>query len=97
MLVVKQMLARSAAIGVCLALPFAVAPAQAENLYNAAQYSGAHGGQLDVPLNKSQILTVDQVFSKALIGNQEIADILPMTNKSLYVLGKQMDHQSHPL
>jgi pilus assembly protein CpaC len=49
-----------------------------------------HGGQLDVPLNKSQILSVDRPFAKALVGNQEIADILPMTNRSLYVLGKKM-------
>ncbi|MBK5265587.1 MAG: type II and III secretion system protein family protein [Alphaproteobacteria bacterium] len=49
-----------------------------------------HGGQLDVPLNKSQILNVDRVFTKALVGNSEIADILPMTNRSLYVLGKKM-------
>ncbi|HKX22935.1 MAG TPA: type II and III secretion system protein family protein [Rhizorhapis sp.] len=49
-----------------------------------------HGGQLDVPLNKSQILTVDRPFTKALVGNQEIADILPMSNRSLYVLGKKM-------
>jgi len=49
-----------------------------------------HAGQLDVPLNKSQVLTVDRPFSKALVGNQEIADILPMTNRSVYVLGKKM-------
>ncbi len=90
MLAIKQMAARTAIIASMLALPLASVPAQAETLYNAGQYSGAHGGQLDVPLNKSQILTVDRVFSKALIGNETIADILPMTNKSLYVLGKKM-------
>lgn len=64
--------------------------ATAQSIYTAEQYSGAHGGQLDVPLNKSQILNVDQNFARAMIGNDEIADILPMTNRSLYVLGKQM-------
>ncbi|MCF8709401.1 type II and III secretion system protein family protein [Rhizorhapis sp. SPR117] len=49
-----------------------------------------HGGQLDVPLNKSQILNVDRAFTKALVGNDEIADVLPMSNRSLYVLGKKM-------
>ncbi|KFG89638.1 Flp pilus assembly protein secretin CpaC [Sphingobium herbicidovorans NBRC 16415] len=49
-----------------------------------------HAGQFDVPLNKSQVLTVDRPFSKAMVGNQEIADILPMTNRSLYVLGKKV-------
>src|SRR3546814_10008883 len=45
---------------------------------------------LDVPLNKSQVLTVDRPFAKALVGNAEIADVLPMTNRSVYVLGKKM-------
>lgn len=49
-----------------------------------------HAGQLDVPLNKSQVLTVDRPFAKALVGNQDIADVLPMTNRSLYVLGKKV-------
>ncbi|WP_449473271.1 type II and III secretion system protein family protein [Sphingobium chungangianum] len=43
-----------------------------------------------MPLNKSQVLTVDRAFSKALVGNQEVADILPLTNRSLYVLGKKV-------
>lgn len=49
-----------------------------------------HGGQLDIPLNKSQVLNVDRPFAKAMVGNDEVADILPMTNRSLYVLGKKM-------
>ncbi len=68
----------------------AMTPAFGQSVYTADKYSGAHGGQLDVPLNKSQILNVDRNFSRAMIGNDEIADILPMTNRSLYVLGKQM-------
>jgi pilus assembly protein CpaC len=73
-----------------LASTAATAPAFGQSVYTADQYSGAHGGQLDVPLNKSQILNVDRNFSRAMIGNDEIADILPMTNRSLYVLGKKM-------
>ena len=73
------------------ALP-AVAQVQAQAASTAALSvnNAMHGGQLDVPLNKSQILSVDRPFAKALVGNQEIADILPMTNRSLYVLGKKM-------
>ena len=48
-----------------------------------------HGGELAVPVNKSQVLRVDRPYSKALIGNPEVADILPLTNQSLYVLGKK--------
>lgn len=49
-----------------------------------------HGGELAVPVNKSQVLRVDRPYSKALIGNPEIADILPLTSQSIYVLGKKM-------
>ena len=50
---------------------------------------GSHAGQLEVPINKSQVLRVDRPFAKALIGNPDIADVLPLTNRSLYVLGKK--------
>src|SRR5687768_3193472 len=48
-----------------------------------------HAGELVVPINKSQVVRVDRPYAKALIGNPEIADILPLTNQSLYVLGKK--------
>ena len=76
------------ALGTALAIGGAAsAPAQIASL-TASNVD--HAGQLDVPLNKSQVLTVDRPFSKALVGNQEVADILPMTNRSLYVLGKKV-------
>lgn len=52
--------------------------------------SGVSAGQLDVPLNKSQMLTVDQPVGRVMVGNQEIADILPITTKSIYVLGRKL-------
>src|SRR4051794_18665596 len=58
----------------------------------AAQISvaeGVHAGELDVPVNKSQVIRADRPYSKALIGNPDIADVLPLTNNSLYVLGKK--------
>jgi pilus assembly protein CpaC len=51
--------------------------------------SGVDAGELDVPVNKSQILRVDQPYTKALIGNPDIADIVPITPTSVYVLGKK--------
>ena len=50
---------------------------------------GVHAGELAVPVNKSQVLRTDRPYSKALIGNPEIADVLPLTDSSLYVLGKK--------
>ncbi|AZI35426.1 Flp pilus assembly protein [Caenibius tardaugens NBRC 16725] len=49
-----------------------------------------HGGTLEVPMNKSQVVTADQAIAKAMVGNPEIADIVPLTDRSIYVLGKTM-------
>src|SRR5689334_5750342 len=51
--------------------------------------SGMQAGELDVPVNKSQVLRADRPYSKALIGNPEIADIVPISSTSVYVLGKK--------
>jgi pilus assembly protein CpaC len=51
--------------------------------------SGVDAGELDVPINKSQVLRVDRPYSKALIGNPDIADIVPISPTSVYVLGKK--------
>lgn len=46
------------------------------------------GAVMTVPLNKSQTLRVDRAYAKAIIGNPEIADVLPLSLTSVYVLGK---------
>lgn len=66
-----------------------VTPALAQG-YSTSSDAGLLAGQLDVPLNKSQVVTVDRPFARAMVGNEAIADIVPVTNRSLYVLGKQM-------
>jgi pilus assembly protein CpaC len=50
---------------------------------------GVHAGELMVPLNKSQVLRVDRPFSQVSIGNAAIADVQPITNQQVYVLGKK--------
>ncbi len=59
-----------------------------------AQASGdqvsIHAGAVEVPVNKSQVITADRPIAKALIGNDEIADIFPISQSSVYVLGKSM-------
>lgn len=49
-----------------------------------------HVGAVEIPVNKSQIVTAGRPISKALIGNEEIADIFPVSDRSVYVLGKKM-------
>jgi pilus assembly protein CpaC len=51
--------------------------------------SDVNAGELDVPVNKSQVLRADRAYTKALIGNPEIADIVPISDTSVYVLGKK--------
>ena len=51
--------------------------------------SNVTAGELEVPVNKSQVLRSDQPYTKALIGNPDIADIVPISDTSVYVLGKK--------
>ena len=78
-----------------LCAAIAIAAATAVSAPATAQITISEGdairaGELAVPLNKSQVLRSDRPFAKALIGNPDIADILPLSNQSLYVLGKKM-------
>lgn len=71
-----------AALAATTALPAAIPTA-------AAQTAGPlHAGTLEVPVNKSEVVTSDRPISKALIGSSDIADVLPISNRSVYVLGK---------
>jgi pilus assembly protein CpaC len=82
----RASLIRSVAIAASFAPPLTIAqPAIAQ----VAVASGIDAGELDVPVNKSQVLRVDRVYSKALIGNPDIADIVPISGTSVYVLGKK--------
>lgn len=49
-----------------------------------------HAGTLEVPVNKSEIVSTDVSIAKAMIGNDDIADVLPVSGRSIYVLGKKM-------
>lgn len=49
-----------------------------------------HAGELSVPVNQSQILRLDVPFSSLLVGDSKVADVLALTNKSIYVLGKKI-------
>jgi pilus assembly protein CpaC len=45
---------------------------------------------MNVPINKSQTLRVDRPIGKAAIGNDKIADVLPVSLSSVYILGKEV-------
>ncbi|WP_185965021.1 type II and III secretion system protein family protein [Glacieibacterium frigidum] len=47
------------------------------------------GEAVTVAQGKSQLIHIARRFSKVLVGNQEVADVLPMNAETLYVLGKK--------
>ena len=69
-----------------LALLWTAQTAQADVL---PMQTGRHAGVMTVPLNKSQVLRIDRPFAKALIGNSDIADVMPLSSSSVYILGKK--------
>lgn len=48
-----------------------------------------HAGELEVPVNKSKVVTADRPIARAMIGSSDVADVLPLSERSIYVLGKK--------
>ena len=64
--------------------------ARAQVAVDALDTDQIHAGEFVVPINKSQVLKIDQPFTELLIGNPKIADVVALTNQSVYVLGKEL-------
>jgi pilus assembly protein CpaC len=43
-----------------------------------------------VTLNKSRTVPIDRVFASAVVGSTDIADVLPMSDRSIYIQGKKI-------
>ena len=65
-----------------------VAAASALPAGNAPMVDAHSGIVMNVPVNKSQTLRLDRPFAKAVIGNDDIADVMPTSISSIYVQGK---------
>ncbi|MDP9423507.1 MAG: type II and III secretion system protein family protein [Pseudomonadota bacterium] len=81
---------RGAALGASIAVAALAVAAPVSAQITVSPADDVEAGELAVPLNKSQVLRTDRPFAKALIGSPEIADVLPLSDRSLYVLGKKM-------
>jgi len=81
---------KGAALGAAIIAASAVTAVPALAQVTVSDADEVRAGELSVPLNKSQVLRSDRPFAKALIGNPDIADVLPLSDRSLYVLGKKM-------
>jgi pilus assembly protein CpaC len=62
------------------------AQAQQRQLY---VNDGETVGRISVAVNKSETVRLDRTFAEVLVGSSEIADVLPLTDRSIYILGQQ--------
>jgi pilus assembly protein CpaC len=77
------------AIAIALALPLADAAAQSRQPVVIKPQSAVQAPQtLALPLNKSQVMRVNQPVARIAVGNSDIADAVALTDRSFYVLGK---------
>ncbi len=62
----------------------------------AVQVSKHEGkiSQATVVVNKASVIKLNEPYTETLVGNDKIADVLPLTNKSLYILGKSVGSTS---
>lgn len=67
----------------------AAQPALGQGVELKATESSKHAGEFIVPISKSQMLELDVPYTEALVGNSEVADVMPLSDRSLYVLGKK--------
>jgi pilus assembly protein CpaC len=66
-----------------------ISPAAAAKLtLSNGRGSSLHAGELVVPISKTQILDLDQPFTELVVGDPHVADVLALTNRSLYVVGR---------
>ncbi len=81
------MLVAMTAMAVAMLLSSAPASAQQATVRPVVP---SYSGELTVAINKSQILAVDVPFRRVTVGNPDIADILPLTDRTIYVLGRSI-------
>lgn len=57
-------------------------------LVNLAGPDTPYVDEISLPAGKSMVLRFDTPISEASVGNPEFADIVPLTDRSIYILGK---------
>ncbi|MEO1265095.1 MAG: type II and III secretion system protein family protein [Pseudomonadota bacterium] len=75
--------ATAALVGLGLVVPSA-AVANGEYVYEG------HVQQLKVVVDKSRVIDVGETFGSALIAQADIADVVPLTDRSVYIIGKKL-------
>jgi pilus assembly protein CpaC len=74
-----------------LSLVALLLPAPAASQTRIGAYNDARAGAvMTLAVNKSQTLRTERAVQKAVVGNPDIADVLPVSTSSVYVLGKSI-------
>lgn len=56
---------------------------------NAAAYDPSGAVEVEVPAGKSQVIELPAPYTDVMVANPEIADVLPLSTRSIYVVGKK--------
>jgi pilus assembly protein CpaC len=85
----KRALALVGALLLACATPAAAQPRAPDGVVRpvVADASG-YGGQLALPIGGSRILRFSQPIGKVMIGDPKVADVIPLSDRTVYVLGK---------
>ncbi len=82
------------AAGLASPLPAAEKPQRAKpaKQTNSIYHIEPQSEKIDVKvtLHKTETIRVDFPFTEALVGNAEVADVVPLTNRSIYIVGKKV-------
>jgi len=62
-------------------------PAMAQS--RAGQEDASHTGGIGLPVGGAQILRFDRPVGRVYLGNSEVADVIALTDRSIYLLGKE--------
>lgn len=60
-----------------------------EEFITIGSTNGPFTGEVTVPAGKSVVLNFDQTVRDVMIGNPEVADVIALTDRSIYVLGRE--------
>jgi pilus assembly protein CpaC len=68
-------------------------PAASAQSLTSGDYAGANHS-IGVPVGGSQILRFDRPVGRVYLGNSEVADVIALTDRSIYLLGKEVGTSS---
>ncbi|MHA1600953.1 MAG: type II and III secretion system protein family protein, partial [Alphaproteobacteria bacterium] len=72
----------------CLVALLLAQPAWAQLRATVRSADAIHAGEFAVPIDKSQVLQLDVPFAELLVGNAQIADVMALSDRTIYVLGR---------